>query len=194
MPKFFYQSVAFDALEVVLQLYRLNEKSKEEILPYFSNDNNIQFIKENYDQLKQYTIKEAILLENIEQRMVALQCFSPASFLEELNAVLLDKQTVLKKQHKWDGNGKLLEHQYEDTYELYKIDGSIFNKDKTMLQLDNIYLVKCMCPSTNRYYHIYVDEEIAATNDAIACIAWTMRINYEPISKELYLNLMYAES
>ncbi len=209
---FYFRNVGFADLETVLRLFKKAVFPAEVVLDYFSQPENIRFVRERYNQLIPLTVKEAVKLDNIEQRMIALTCFQAEEIASELNAELVNEQSLEKKQFQWDENNRPVEKIYKDTYSLFRINASelltpeeIEERDDDDEQLhfedwelsppqEYIYYVKCVCPSTGRNYFVYVDEEIGMEGDAVAAIAWTMRINGQPISKEMYLNLMYAES
>ncbi len=191
---FFVDGVRFNDLQTTLRIYRQQAKSKEEVLSYFSEADNKQEVARVYDSLMPFTVQEAILLPNSEQRMVSLRGFEIEDIVAKLDAEKIDTQTITKKQIRWDKQLKPQEVVFEDTYELFKIGAKILGVDRWWGQEPAIYFVKCQCPSTDRNYFIYVPAKVAKENDAITAIAWTMRFNGVPLNKEQYLNLMYTES
>jgi len=82
---------------------------------------------------------------------------------------------------------------YNDTYELYKISARELGLDEWRFRQKGIYFVKCTCPSTNHNFYLYVPPEIGEKRDAIAAIAWTIQIDGVPITRQQYINLMYAD-
>ncbi|MDJ1470391.1 hypothetical protein [Xanthocytophaga flava] len=188
------KGIAFEKLETVLKIYKKQARSQSEVLSLFSQDTHRKTIEDTYEKLVPLTIAEALLLSNAEQRMVALQCFGVEELVTKLNAKQLDAQTITKKQIRWDEHLKPYEHTYEDTYELYKIDAKSLGIERHFWREPAIYFVKCQCASTDRLYYLYVSEDIAQQQDAIAAIAWTMRFNGKPLTKQQYLNLMYSET
>lgn len=191
---FYTQGVAFDNLETVLKIYRKQGRSKEEVLSFFSSSFNRQVIRMGYETIEPLTTAEALRLDNAEQRMLALRCFSAEELVTSLQAQLLDSQTIIKTQVRWDAHLKPHTHTYNDTYELYKIDADALGLERQSWYEPAIYFVKCQCASSDRMYYLYVSEQIAKQQDAIAAIAWTMRFNGQPLTKQQYLNLMYTET
>jgi hypothetical protein len=108
--------------------------------------------------------------------------------IKSVNPVLIDKKT-LKKQTTWvNENGDLDSINFNDTYELYKVDGSYFSEGlPSWRTVNDVYYVKCKDTSTDREYFIWVDiRSVADTNDvnrnevnAIQAIAWTIQTNIE---------------
>jgi len=191
---FYTKGVRFDALDIVLRIYQKQGKSKTEVLSWFSLEDHRKLIEENYESIPPLTITEALRFKNTEQRMVALQCFTTEEVITSLNARQMDVQTITKTQIRWDGQLKPYQHTYKDTYELYKIDAKALGIERHFWREPAIYFVKCQCASSGRLYHLYVSEEIAQQHDAIAAIAWTMRFNGQPLTRQQYLNLMYSET
>ncbi|GAB4395415.1 MAG: hypothetical protein OHK0053_03050 [Microscillaceae bacterium] len=195
---FYTQKVKFEDLEMVLRLNKTKGLSLEAVLKNFSSEETRRQIKESFPALPPFTVPEALQLSNAEQRMAALSCFPPEEVVRQmaadLKAVLVDKQTVQKKQVRWDAQLKPYEYVFEDTYELYKISGEAFHLPNVWYERPDVYYVKCQCPSTKRMYYIYVPMEVGMKNDALTAIAWTMRFDKQALTKEQYLHLMYAET
>lgn len=190
---FYTHGVAFDDLITLLRIYKKQDKKSDEILVFFSQESSQQFIKNEYERIPPITVKEAIQLPNAEQRMIALRSFPIDEITRELDAELLDKQTIHKKQVRWNADLKPYPYQYEDTYELYKIGASTLGITQFWRE-PAIYFVKCKCASSERIYFMYVSPEVGEKKDAIEAIAWTMRYNNYPLTKQQYLNLMYTET
>jgi hypothetical protein len=192
---YYVNKIRFEDLLIVLKIYKKQGLSKETVLSYFSQAENCRQVNELYAELAPLNIHEAIQLSNAEQRMAALQIFSPEEIAKDLNAKVLDTQTIQKKQIRWDNSLTPYEHIFEDTYTLYEIKAEKLGlQNRHWWQFPNIYFVKCQCASTDRVYYLYVPPEVGKIQDAIEAIAWTMQINGTPISKAQYLNLMYSES
>lgn len=191
---YYINRVRFEDINIVMSIYQQQGRPKAEVLSFFSQPQNREIIEKDYDQTAPIQVKDAIKLANAEQRMVALRSFEPEQVAKELDATLLDSQTIEKKQIRWDKDLKPFEHQYKDTYELYKIEGKTLGINEWWWREPAIYFVKCECPSTDRLYYLYVPEEAANNKDAIEAIAWTMRFNDQPLTKQQYLNLMYTET
>jgi hypothetical protein len=194
MSKFYTRGVAFDELKPVLQIYRRMERSKEDVLSFFTDEENRKFIETNYEKIQPITAKEALSFANAEQRMVAARSISPGELVEEIGAELINKQTISKKQIRWDQENKPYQHEFEDTYELYKINVEKLAVSTNRWVRPAIYMVKCSCTTTGRVYYLYVHEDAAREGDAITAIAWTYRYNGIPLTKHQYLNLIYTET
>jgi hypothetical protein len=192
---FYTAGVSFDDLSIVLSVYKKQNRPLEEVLSFFSRESNRESVKELYPNSSPITIREAIQLPNAEQRMAILRLFAPEEIAEELQAKLLDSQTIRKTQIRWDKSLKPYKHTFEDTYSLYQIKaGELGIEERPWWKSPNVYFVKCKCATTDRLYYIYVPQDAAKNNDAIEAIAWTMQINGKPITKKQYLNLMYSEA
>lgn len=191
---YYVNRVKFEDIQIVMSIYKQQDRSQEEVLSFFSQPQNREVITSEYENTLPIKVKEAIKLANAEQRMVALRGFEPEQIANELEATLLDSQTIEKKQIRWNKDLKPYNHEYKDTYALYKIEAKTLGVDQWWWREPAIYFVKCECPSTDRLYYLYVPQEAAQNNDAIEAIAWTMRFNDQPLTKQQYLNLMYTET
>lgn len=192
--EYFVNRVGFESLEMTLRIFKAEGKSKDLVLSYFSQEKNRKIVEKTYDTLKAFTVAEALVLSNTEQRMVALRAFEVDTIAKELEATLLDKQTIKKRHIRWDKELKPHEVEFEDTYELYQVEPQKIGFSGNWWSNAALYFVKCNCPSTDRKYYLYVSRDAAINNDAIEAIAWTMRFNGKPLNKEQYLNLMYTET
>jgi len=147
-----------------------------------------EFMKANWDDIEAITVEEALQERNMERRRVMFDCIGVAKLFSSLEPELLDRQVIEKKRTRWDGNNQPYEHHFEDTYELYRIEGSkLFKADPNRSKPDPVYAVRCWCTSTAREYWIYVPAEVALVKkrwsggienpDAIRAIAWTIRLD-----------------
>ena len=162
-------------------------KAKFETVKHFRRDVIIhaqledfgKFVEESWDDIQPVTVQEALSEKNIEIRSVYFDCIGPAKLFEALEPELLDTKKVKKKRTRWDGSNKDYVHEFEDSYELYRIDSKKLFPDLNSWQQPNpIYAVRCWCTTTNREYWIYVPRDVVGSNpDAIAAIAWTIRID-----------------
>jgi hypothetical protein len=192
---FYTSGVGFEELKTVLKIYKKQNRTLEEVLSFFSNPDNIEKVAKSYPAISPISIQEAIKLDNTEQRMIALKIFSHEEIIRDLNAKVLDKQTIKKKQTRWNKNFQPYEYTFEDTYILYEVKGEKMGVTlRSWMPPQNIYFVKCKCASTDRIYYLYVPKEAAANKDAIEAIAWTMQIEGTPITKKQYLTLLYSET
>lgn len=189
---FYTQGVQFTDLSIILRIYKKQNKSLDEIISFFSQEENIKSVRETYPSLSPIAIQEAMRLANLEHRMVALSAFTIEEIINDLHAEKVDSRTIYKKQTRWNAELKPYIHTYEDVYELYKMSSEMLGVKQRLWQ--DIYFVKCKDASTNRVYYLYVHPVAAKNNDAIEAIAWTMRFNGTPITKDQYLKLMYTET
>ncbi len=194
MSKFYTSGVAFDDLHTVLRIYRRAGRTQEEALAFFTAEANREIVRQQYEKLAPITAKEALAFPNAEQRMAAMRVIPADELVQETGAILIDKQTVQKKQVRWTADLRPYEHSYSDTYALYCISTEKLGLATNRWTKPAIYLVKCSCTTTGRVYYLYVHEDAARAKDAIAAIAWTYRYNGVPLTKEQYLNLIYTET
>jgi len=192
--KYFVNRVQFDDLATVLKIYKRQKKSLMEVLRLFSNEENRKKVQTLYPKISPITVKEALSFANTEQRMTAMQFIDIEEIVEELEAVCVDKQTVTKKQTRWNTQAKPYEHIYNDTYELYKIQGEKMGLKKTWRGTPDLFFVKCTCASTAKQFYLYVPSEIGEKKDAITAIAWTMPFQGKHLTKEQYMDYMYSET
>ncbi|MGD1841073.1 MAG: hypothetical protein ACFB0B_09275 [Thermonemataceae bacterium] len=192
---FYTNGIGFESLETVLKVYKKQARPLEEVLAFFSQEDNRKQVQQVYETLPPITIKEALALGNTEQRMIVLRIFTPEEVAQDLPAEKIDSQTIKKKQIRWDENLKPYEYVYEDTYTLHKIAAKELGvKERSWWVSPDIFFVQCQCTSTDRMYYLYVPPEAAENGDAIEAIAWTMQIEGQPLTKQQYLNLMYTET
>jgi hypothetical protein len=190
---YFFKKIKFEKLEVVLRLYKKMGKSRNDVLSLFSQDENRLFINVRYDDLPVMTVNDALALQNAEQRMIALTVFTPEEFIADINAELIDEQTIAKSHIRWDDQLKPYQRSFVDTYSLYKISAFELGLEN-IARTASVFFVKCKCTSTHKVYYLYVPEAVGNSADALAAIAWTYRFNGKPLTKEQYLNLIYTET
>jgi hypothetical protein len=132
----------------------------------------------------------------LEQRRIALLFLGLDRMIAEVKPTLVSTKTI-KKQTTWvNEQGELVEHKFDDTYELYKVNGEYFSQGvDTWRKMSDAYYVRCKDTSTDREYLIWIDlnsvwnvkcendkklnrwEFDAKKIDAIDCIAWTIQTN-----------------
>lgn len=147
------------------------------------------FVQEEWETIQPVTVSEALQEPNLERRRVMFDCIGVARLFSQLEPLLLDKQTIHKVRKRWNERNEPYERQFEDTYELYQLDGAkLFPlRDERTQHVEDVYAVRCCCTTTAREYWIYVPEDIAINKawwqsremepDAIRAIAWTIRID-----------------
>lgn len=179
----------FDKGLIVLKHKVKQEKKEEEY-------------KDLYDAWKEVeplTVQTALSFENIEQRRVAIGLLGIEKIVSELKGELVGRETIRKTTMYVNPQGQLVNNEYDDTYELYRIDGNLLwgnaETDGPMVfrQQDNdVYFVKMYCTSTNREYLIWIHKDgvaqansrivegksiIPKTINPIQAIAWTIQTN-----------------
>ncbi|HWV72880.1 MAG TPA: hypothetical protein VN040_14225 [Pseudosphingobacterium sp.] len=196
-----YDFKAADYCVSGLRGFTLNEalrfwKAKFETIKHFRRDVITHtlleefgdFVSEIWDSIDPITVQEALAEKNTERRRVMFDCIGVARLFKELEPELLDRQVLRKSRTRWDSSNKLYVHSFEDTYELYRLDGNkLFEPLNKWSRANPVYAVRCWCTTTNREYWIYVPETIALNvpewrrsegkPDAIRAIAWTIRLD-----------------
>jgi len=144
------------------------------------------------------SFSDIALLPNLEQRRIGIVHLGIDTIVKSVNPKLLSKKTI-KKQTSWiNEQGELVEHKFNDTYELYEVDGEVFSQgiENSWRKMDNCHYIRCKDTSTDREYLIWVDlQSVYRTNElgdmwnwdkskinATQCIAWTIQTNV-PIGK-----------
>jgi hypothetical protein len=149
------------------------------------------FVEEMWDSIKPITVKDALALQNAEDRRIYFDCIGVNRLFKELNPTIRDKQTIKKKRTRWDDKNDPYTYEFEDVYELYEIPGDkLFPKDRWGRASNPVFAVRCWCTTTNREYWLYVHPEAATgkrwfnpevreavSYDAIRAIAWTVRVD-----------------
>lgn len=142
------------------------------------------------------TFKDIAQIPNLEQRRIGLLFLGLDKMISEVNPELVSSKTIAKTTTWINESGELVEHKFNDTYELYKVNGNYFNEGvNTWQKMSDAYYVKCKDTSTDREYLIWIDlnsvwqiksesnEDINRWQfdinkiDAIDCIAWTIQTN-----------------
>lgn len=158
-----------------------------------NEDCPFQQLEDIWADIQPMTFKDISQLENLEQRRVAILCLGLDRLVKEVQPTLINKKT-LKKQTTWvSEEGELITKKFNDTYELYKVEGKYFSEGvkETWRRVEDVYYVKCKDTSTDREYMIWVDVQsvyrVNNENDrwnfdikkvnAIQCIAWTIQTN-----------------
>ena len=149
-----------------------------------------------WEEVQPLNFKDIAQIPNLEQRRIALLFLGLDRLVKEVNPELISSKTI-KKNTTWvTEQGELVEHNFDDTYELYKVKGEYFGDTTNHWQrINDAYYVKCKDTSTDREYLIWIDVNsvwrIVSDNnsklnrwefdvrkiDAIDCIAWTIQTN-----------------
>jgi hypothetical protein len=144
-----------------------------------------------WNEIKPFTFSEIAEFENIDERRIGVLCFGLERLVNEVKPKLIDKQTLTKNNTYVNQQGELVEHNFEDTYELFEVSGKHFNKGVAKhSQIEDCYFVRFKDTSTDRVYMLWVNlESVFQTNkgkgstfgfdkskvDAIECIAWSIQ-------------------
>lgn len=161
----------------------------------YGNDCIFGELEDFWDDIVPLTFKEISQFENLEKRRVGINALGLERLIQSVNPILVDSKTI-KKTTMWvDTNGELVEHEYNDTYELYKVSKDYFNEglDKFQSMREDVYYVKCKDTSTDREYLIWVDiRQVLSVNGkdtwsdikdkdccAIEAISWTIQVDVE---------------
>lgn len=161
------------------------------------NECPMKDIEDIWNDIVPMTFKEiATLFRNTEQRRVAVGCLGLERLVSEVKPKLIDKKTLKKKTTWVSQSGELVTKKFNDTYELYKVDGEVWSEgiENSWRKPNPVYYVKCKDTSTDREYMIWVDvDRVYRTNDtrdnrwysssedygskinAIQAIAWTIQ-------------------
>jgi len=107
----------------------------------------------------------AVSFTNTEQRRVGILCLGLEKLVSEVNPKLIKSETI-KKETTWvDENGVLQNHKFNDTYELYEVDGSIWGESLGR-NVRNVHYIKCKDTSTDREYFLWVNaQDVYSAND-----------------------------
>jgi hypothetical protein len=161
---------------------------KRDVITHPSLEELGNFVEEFWDGIIPISVQEALQEKNTEQRRVMFDCIGVVKLFQQLDPELLDRQVIPKTRTRWNQNNDCWTHQFEDVYELYKIEGNKLFEPINQWQTPNpVFAVRCWCTSTQREYWIYVPQEVATgvqrwpdkgyRPDAIRAIAWTIRID-----------------
>jgi len=146
-----------------------------------------------WDEIQEPTFVEIAQLPNLEQRRICIDALGLERLIKEVNPKLINS-TTLKKSTTWvDENGELKTFEYDDTYELFEVDGSVFSKGLPEWQkMANSYYVSFKDTSTDRKYLLWVEingvcrtniktylssADIVKSVDSIMAIAWSITTN-----------------
>jgi hypothetical protein len=185
MKKIIIENIEFDV-----------EKGKR-LLKLKYNDCPFPQLESEWESIEPFTFEEIAEFENLEERRVGILCLGIERLVEEVNPKLLNSETITKTNTYIDENGELVTKTFEDTYELYEVEGKKLSKNlDNWRRVQDCHFVKCKDVSTEREYLIWVDiasvyrtnkgerEWFDAERDknkvtAIQAIAWTIQTNID---------------
>ncbi len=166
------------------------------ILKCSGGDCPMNGLEDLWNDIIPITFKEIAEIQNTELRRIAFKRFGLERLVNEVNPVLVDTQTISKTTTWTNENGIEETIRFADTYELYKVEGSVLFPNQRW-GVDDVYYIKCKDTSTEREYLIWVNvNDVFRTNNtdrgwfsssdidlnAINSIAWTIQTNV-PIGK-----------
>lgn len=142
-------------------------------------------LSEVWDDIIPMSFKDiATKLTNLEQRRVAILNLGVERLQEQVNPILLSKETIRKTTTWITADGNIETHTFDDTYELFEVGAAKIREglgDK-MRVINDVHYVRCKDTSTDRVYFIWVDENsVKRANggwnekdfNPISAIAWT---------------------
>ena len=112
-------------------------------------------------------------LTNIGEMQIAFRCIGLEGMLRELQPKLISSETLSKTTTWVQPGGSIVEHHFEDTYELYRVGWmSLYaNRDPMSVPVDlrtSLHFVKCTDTSTGKAYVIWVDIlDVYRVNNAV---------------------------
>jgi hypothetical protein len=156
-------------------------------------------LAEFWNDITPMTFAEIAKFNNLEHRRVGMLCLGLERLVEQINPILIDRQTIKKKTTWINSKGELETVAFDDTYELFEVSGELLNKGSEGWQkMEACHYVKFKDTSTDRQYMIWVDiQNVYRTNydkskgyfsfvdftpkmvNAIQAIAWTMQVNVD---------------
>ena len=184
--------------KIVVENYKFDYDLGCRLLKLKHTDCPFPQLEDFWDDIKPLTFKEIAQLENLEMRRIGIVCLGLERLVAEVNPNRLSEQTLTKKTNWVNEDGSLIEHTFEDTYELFEVEGDYFNDGlkNDWQKMGACHFVKFKDTSTDRIYMIWVNlASVWLTNHktlvnpnyyesvhksqvtAIDCIAWTMQTN-----------------
>ncbi len=99
---------------------------------------------------------------SIPLMQIAFRCIGLEGMLRELQPKLISSETLSKTTSWVQSDGSIVEHHFEDTYELYRVGWmSLYaHRDPMSIPVDlrtSLHFVKCTDTSTGKSYVIWVD-------------------------------------
>lgn len=134
------------------------------ILKMKHKDVPIKGLEDVWEGLEPLTFEEiARNIPNIEQRRIAILYLGMEAIREQINPILVDRETIVKHTQWLNADGLTEFHSFEDTYELYKVSKEVWsaNAEQTWRgrNIEDAYFVKMKDTSTEREYFIWVDAD-----------------------------------
>jgi hypothetical protein len=180
------------AKEIVIDNHKFDFNTGVRLLKLKHKECPFEQLSDFWDEIVPLTFKDIAQFENLEKRRIGINHLGLERLIASVNPTLVESKTI-KKFTSWiDANGELVEHSYDDTYELYSVSKDYFNEglsDWSKMRED-VYYVKCKDTSTDREYLIWVDADSVCTTNSgsrwetsrdyltvINAIAWTIQVD-----------------
>ena len=185
-------------MKMIISNLEFNYDTGCKILKLKHKECPIKDLEDIWDDIIPLTFKEIAEIRNSEQRRVAFLYYGLERLIEDVKPKLVSKQTI-KKETTWvSQSGELVTKKFNDTYELYKVEGKKLSSDleNKWQKFNDFYFVKFKDTSTDRVYLLWVDaQSVYSTNNpgkwlsngddysklinAIEAIAWTIQTNID---------------
>ena len=180
------------AKEIVIDNQKFDFNTGVRLLKLKHTECPFEQLSDFWDEIVPLTFKDIAQFENLEKRRIGINHLGLERLIESVKPTLVESKTLKMSTSRIDTNGELVEHQYDDTYELYSVSKDYFNEGITgwNKMRDDVYYVKCKDTSTDREYLIWVDaDSVNLTNggsrwdtsnehlNAINAIAWTIQVD-----------------
>jgi len=131
-------------------------------------------LREEWDDIEPIGFFEIVSeISDIDLRGIAIRCIGMEGILKDIEPVLLASETLMKRTVWVEKDGSLIDREYEDTYELYKVKWSdlFFQKEDRHPDMEDRidrYFVKFKDTTTRKDYLIWVDIDAIASGSCIS--------------------------
>ncbi len=88
---------------------------QKDVITHESLNDFDQFVQECWNKIEPFTVKDALNIENTEERRTYFDCIGIENLFKSLDPKLLDKQVVKKSRTRWDDEFKSYTHEFERT-------------------------------------------------------------------------------
>ena len=155
-------------MKIVIQNYEFDFDTGCRLLKLKSDVCPFEELSDFWEDIKPITFKEIAKFQNLEMRRVGVDILGLERLINEVNPTLISKETISKKTQ-WVGeNGDTITHIFEDTYELFEVDGSYFSEGlDSWRKMANCHYVRCKDTSTDRTYLIWIDKSSVKNTNGI---------------------------
>lgn len=180
MSGFVVDNVEFDH-KVGMRVLRMKHREIPASIKgrHFVSGSKVMETDKAWEEATPMSFAEIGAIKNLEQRRIAFKYLDMEALVNG-SKVKKEASETLKKKTTWvNPEGKLENHEFEDTYELWSIDATdLIGSNRRSMRF---YYVRMKDTSTDREYMIWVDrDDVARVNNTnnpspIACIAWTIQ-------------------